>query len=135
MADPWAQAILSNPATVARVIRGEKGGVEIEAFLPYPIRVPRPPPPRALPEIRIPLNPRTTEQLVRREISSALSFGDLQVQKIHSTDTKNGSRCLKKKLVPSPKFIDPEQDILIARKMSWKSSQLLPHSNLDPFGG
>ena len=127
--------ILSNPATVARAIHGEKGGTEIEAFLPYPIRVPRPPPPRVLPEIQIPLNPRTTEQLVRLEISSDPSLGNLQVQKSHSTDTKNGSRRLKKKLVPSPKVTDPEQDILIARKMGRKSSELLPHSNLDPFGG
>ena len=98
------------------MIRGEKGGVKIEAFLPYPIRVLRPPSPRALPEIQIPLNPRTAEQLVRLEISSDLSLGDLQVHKSHSTNTKNGSRRLKKKLVPSPKFIDPEQGILIAQK-------------------
>ena len=42
--------ILSNPATVARAIRGEKGGIEIEAALPYPARLLRPPPPRALPK-------------------------------------------------------------------------------------
>ena len=31
VADSWAQAIRSNPAIVARAIRGEKGGAEIEA--------------------------------------------------------------------------------------------------------
>jgi len=31
VADPWAQMILSNPATAVRVVRGEKGGAGIEA--------------------------------------------------------------------------------------------------------
>ena len=70
MADSWAQTILSNPATVARAIRGEKGGMEIEAALPNPARLRRLPPPRALPKIQIPQNPRAAEQLVRREIFS-----------------------------------------------------------------
>ena len=35
--DLWAQAILSNPATVARAVRGEKGGAGIEAPLPNPL--------------------------------------------------------------------------------------------------
>ena len=61
------------------MIRGEKGGVEIEASLPYPTQVLRLPPLGALPEIQIPLNPRTTEQLVRLKISSDPSLGDLQV--------------------------------------------------------
>ena len=30
VADAWARAILSNPSTVVRGIRGEKGGAEIE---------------------------------------------------------------------------------------------------------
>ena len=50
MTDLWTRAILSNPATVAQAIRGEKGGAEIEAALPYPARLLRPPPPRALPK-------------------------------------------------------------------------------------
>ena len=33
MTDTWDQAILSNPTTVTRNIRGEKGGTEIEALL------------------------------------------------------------------------------------------------------
>ena len=33
VADAWERAILSNPATVVRDVRGEKGGVEIEALL------------------------------------------------------------------------------------------------------
>ena len=37
-------------------------------------------PPRALPKIRIPQNPRVAEQLVRRKISSTLSLGALQVK-------------------------------------------------------
>ena len=36
VADPWARAILSNPATVACQIRGEKGDAEIK--VPLPIR-------------------------------------------------------------------------------------------------
>ena len=81
MTDLQARAILSNPATVARAIRGEKGGAEIEVSLPYPIRLLWLHPPRALPEIRIPLNPRAAEQIVTRKISSALSFGVLQAKK------------------------------------------------------
>ena len=69
------------------------------------------------------------------EISERQSGGNLQAHKSHSTDTKNGSRRLKKKLMPSLKIIDPEQDTLVARKTGRKNSQLLPHSNLDPFGG
>ena len=33
VADAWARAILSNPSTVARRIRGKKCGAEIEMFL------------------------------------------------------------------------------------------------------
>ena len=84
MTDLWTRAILSNPAKVARAIRGEKGGTEIEAALPYPARLLRPPPPRALPEIRILRDPRTAEQLVRRKISTALALGPLPA-KVHST--------------------------------------------------
>ena len=47
-------------------------------------------------------------------------------KEIHSTETKNGSRRPKKKLVSLFRSMDPEQDILIARKMGQKSSQLLP---------
>ena len=84
MTDLWAQAILSNPTIVACAIRGEKGGTKIEAALPYPARLLRLPPPRALPEIRIPRDPRTAEQLVRRKISSTLALGPLPA-KVHST--------------------------------------------------
>ena len=54
-----------HPATGARTIRGEKGGVKIEASSSYPIRVPRFSPLRTLPKIRIPRNPLTAEQLIR----------------------------------------------------------------------
>ena len=33
VADAWVRAILSNPATVAHGVRGEKGGAKIETFL------------------------------------------------------------------------------------------------------
>ena len=79
VADWWTRAILSNPETVARGIRGEKGGAGIEASLSYPIRVPRHSLLRALPEIRIPLNPLTAEKLVRQKIYCDPSLGDLQV--------------------------------------------------------
>ena len=36
--DAWDQAILSNPASVACNVHGEKGGTEIEASLFYPLR-------------------------------------------------------------------------------------------------
>ena len=135
MADLWVQKIQSNPATVTREVHGEKGGAVIEAALPYPIRLLRPPPSRTLPKIRIPLNLQAAEQLVRRKICSTPSLGAFQVKKLTRQKTKNGSRRLKRKLLSSLRFIDPKQDMLMARKMSRRSSQLLPHSNLDPFGG
>ena len=54
VADSWARVILSNPATVVRAVHGEKGGAEIEASLPNPLRLLRPPPSRALPKISNP---------------------------------------------------------------------------------
>ena len=135
MADPWAQTILSNPATVARMIRGKKGGAEIKASPPLsrPIIVAS-----SAPCASQNSNPaksassRTTCQTKDLLHTITRSFSS---KEIHSTETKNGSRRLKKKLVSLLKFMDPEQDTLIARKMGRKSSQLLPHSNLDPFGG
>ena len=59
------------------MIRGKNGGAGIEAALPYLARLLRPPPPRALPKIRIPRDPRVAEQLVRRKISTTLAFGPL----------------------------------------------------------
>ena len=57
VADAWVRAILSNPATVAHGVRGEKGGAEIERPV-YPLRLPRHAPPGALsPKFRIPRNP------------------------------------------------------------------------------
>ena len=80
MADAWDRAILSNPAIVACDVRGEKGGAEIEASLPFPSDYCGYAPSRVLPKIRIPQNPRLAEQLVRRKISSTLSLGSLQVK-------------------------------------------------------
>ena len=68
-----------------RAIRGEKGGVEIEAGLPYPIRLLRPPSPRALPKIRIPLNPRAAEQLVKTEDPARADTRYVTSKEIHST--------------------------------------------------
>ena len=65
-------------------MRGKKGGAGIEAALPYPAQLLRPPPPRALPEIRIPRDPRAAEQLVRRKIPTTLALGPLPA-KVHST--------------------------------------------------
>ena len=57
------------------MINGEKGGAEIEASTPYPIRVPRFAPLRALPKIQIPQNPLTADQSVRRYLSYDPSLG------------------------------------------------------------
>ena len=70
VADSWAQVILSNPATVARAVRGEKGGAEIEA--PYLIHsdycgLLRP---ARFPKFRIPQDPGAAKQPVRLNISS-----------------------------------------------------------------
>ena len=130
----WARTILSNPATVARAICGEKGGTEIEASLPYPVRLLRP---RPVPRAFQSSNPAESASCrTTRQIEDPLCFDTRSSpsEKLHSTDIKNGSRRLKKKLMPSPKN-SLVQDTLIARKMGRKNSQLLPHSNLDPFGG
>ena len=67
--------ILSNPETVTRAIRGEKGSAEIEASMPYPVRLPRIAPLRALPKFQIPQNPLTADQSVRRYLSCDPSLG------------------------------------------------------------
>ena len=130
VADWWTRAILSNPKLVARGIHGEKGGTGIEASLSYPIRVPRPSPLRALPKIRIPLNPLTAGKLVRRKISCDPSLGNLQVHKVHSTDIKNGSRRLNESRHPHLKVIDPEQNTFTAPES--RSERLTTPSSLKP---
>ena len=83
--DGWARAILSNPATVVCSVRGEKGGAEIEASLPNPSRLLRPPPSRALPEISNPArtgSSRATCQTKDYFHTNTRSFS----AKVHSTN-------------------------------------------------
>ena len=91
--------ILSNPATVARVIRGKKGGAEIEATclihpdyygLPRPARYPK----------------FESREIRRRQnnLSDGIFF-PYQHSKLNNESsldkTKNGSRQLNKQLKPS----------------------------------
>ena len=55
VADMRAREILSNPATAARSVHGEKGGAGIKAPLPNPSRLLRRSPSCALPQILYPV--------------------------------------------------------------------------------
>ena len=76
---------LSNPVTTARAIRGEKGGAGIEAAPLYLVRLLRPPPSRALPKIRIPLNPQAANKLVRLKDLLRTITRSLTDKETHST--------------------------------------------------
>ena len=71
-------------------IRGEKGGARFEASMPYPIRVPRSAPLRALPQISHP-----TESANGRSVWQTRDFRNRRSPKDHSTKEKNGSSRLK----------------------------------------
>lgn len=92
--DCWARAILSNPATVACSVCGEIGGTEIEAPLPNPSRLLRPPPSRALPKILNPARSGSSRQSHRR------FFFHINTRSLSTKFTRlfwNGSRRLKMK--------------------------------------
>ena len=97
--DCWARAILSNPATVARSVHGKRGDVVIEAPLPNPSRLLRPPPSRALPKI---LNPaRSGSSRAARQDKDFFHINTRSLAAKFTRQTKNGSRRLKKKLKSS----------------------------------
>ena len=77
------------------MVRGEKGGAEIEELRSYPIRLLWPAPSRALPEIQIPQNPWASEQLVKQKIPFTPSLRTSQVMKFTRQEAKNASRRLK----------------------------------------
>ena len=88
---------LSKPVTTARVIRGEKGGARIEASMPYPIRMPRSDPLRALPQISYPAesaNGRSVCQMrdfirsVARKSAKSKRSLDEEKEWIESTEEK-----------------------------------------------
>ena len=116
----------------ARMIRGEKGGTKIEASTPYPIRVPRSAPLRALPKIRIPQNPLTADQSVRRYLSYDPSLGsslkfksslDRRQEWIKATEVKVDANAERK-------ITDPRYDIFKARRMGRRKSST--PSSLEP---
>ena len=125
-----------NPVTSrnsrARTIRGEKGGAEIEASTPYPIRVPRSAPLHALPKIRIPQNPLTADQSVRRYLSCDPSLGsslkfksslDRRQEWIKATEVKVDANAERK-------TADPGYDIIKAREIGRRKSST--PSSLEP---
>ena len=116
----------------ARTIRGEKGGAEIEASAPYPFRVPRSAPFRALPKIQILQNPLMADQSVRRYLSYDPSLGnslkfksslDRRQEWIKATEVKVDANAERK-------IADPRYDIIKAQEMSRRKSST--PSSLEP---
>ena len=115
-----------------RAIRGEKGGAEIEASMPYPARLPRIAPLRALPKFRIPQNPLTADQSVRRYLSCDPSLGsslkfksslDRRQEWIKATEVKVDANAERK-------IVDPRYDIIKAREIGRRKSST--PSSLEP---
>ena len=116
----------------ARTIRGEKGGTEIEASTPYPIRLSRSGPLRALPKFRIPQNPLTTDKSFRQYLSCDPSLGsspkfksslDRRQEWIKATEVKVDANAERK-------IADPRYDIIKAQEISRRKSSTL--SSLEP---
>ena len=116
----------------ARTIRGKKGSAEIEASTPYPIRLPRSAPLRALPKFRIPQNLLTADQSVRRYLSRDPSLGsspkfksslDRRHEWIKATEVKVDANAERK-------IADPRYDIIKAQEMSRRKSST--PSSLEP---
>ena len=114
------------------MIRGEKGGAEIEASTPYPIRVPRSAPLRALPKFRIPQNPLAVDQTVRQYLSRDPSLGsspefksslDKRQEWIKATEIKVDANAKRK-------IADPGYDIIKAREIGRRKSST--PSSLEP---
>ena len=118
----------------ARTIRGEKGGAEIKASTPYPVRVPQSAPLRTLPKIRIPQNPLTADQSVRRYLScdptlgSSLKFKsslDRRQEWIKATEVKVDANAERKIAGPRDDIIKEQE---ISRRKSSTPSSLEPQS-------
>ena len=118
----------------ARTIRGEKGGTEIEASTPYPVRLPRTAPLRALPKFRIPQNPLAADQSVRQYLSRDPSLGsspkfksslDRRQEWIKATEVKVDANAERKITGPRYDIIKAQQ---ISRRKSSTPSSLEPQS-------
>ena len=128
--------LIISGSSYADGIRGEKGGAEIEASMPVPSERRGPPRFARVPKFRIPRNPRTTNQSVRRGVSGDPSLGDRRSLKDHSTQKQNGSSRLKASCFLSTKrFFGPEQRTTRAQRLIGNDINSFFTRSLNPFGG
>ena len=95
-------------------------------------------PPRfaRVPKFRIPRNPRTADQSVRRGVSRDPSLGDRRSPKDHSTKEENESSRLKTSCSLSTKrFFGPGQRTTRAQKLIRNYINSFLTRSLNPFGG
>ena len=89
-----------------------------------------------VPKFRIPRNPRTADQSVRRGVSRDPSLGDRRSPKDHSTKEENGSSRLKTSCSLSTKrFFGPGQRTTRAQRLIGNDINSFLTRSLNPFGG
>lgn len=89
-----------------------------------------------VPKFRIPRNPRTVDQSVRRGVPCDPSLGDHQSPKYHSTKEENGSSRLKTSCSLSTKrFFGPKQRTTRAQRLIGNDIDSFFTRSLNPFGG
>ena len=117
-------------------IRGEKGGAEIEASMPRPIRTPRSAPLRARPQISHPAESASNKlvcqtrcfrrSVARRSPKLERSL-DAKIEWIESTEDK---------LLPvNEEIFDPEQRTTRAQRLIENDINAFFTRSLNPFGG
>ena len=117
-------------------IRGEKGGAEIEASMPRPIRTPRSAPLRARPQISHPAESASNKSVcqtrcfrrsVARRSSKLERSLDAKIEWIESTEDK---------LLPvNEGILDPEQRTTRAQRLIENDINAFFTRSLNPFGG
>ena len=117
-------------------IRGEKGGAEIEASMPRPIRTPRSAPLRARPQISHPAESASNKSVcqtrcfrrsVARRSSKLERSLDAKIEWIESTEDK---------LLPvNEEIFDPEQRATRAQRLIENDINAFFTRSLNPFGG
>ena len=117
-------------------IRGEKGGAEIEASMPRPIRTPRFAPLLARPQISHPAESASNKSVcqtrcfrrsVARRLSKLERSLDAKIEWIESTEDK---------LLPvNEEILDPERRTTRAQRLIENDINAFFTRSLNPFGG
>ena len=127
--------LIISGSSYADWIRGEKGGAEIEASMPRPIRTPRSAPLRARPQISHPAESASNKSVcqtrcfrrcVARRSSKLERSLDAKIEWIESTEDK---------LLPvNEEILDPEQRTTRAQRLIGNDINSFFTRSLNPFG-